>query len=440
MNVAYPTPSTSKQPSGKRAAATARELAAELVNAVLLDRQSLTQAMERARRGGPEARTLATAQDLAYGVLRRFGRLGFFLNQLLDRPMQPAELQGLLLVGLYELERGETPAYAAVNEAVEHAARAFPRARGLVNGVLRSFQRRQTELARLAEADLEARHDFPVWWQERLAAEYPGQWSELLECMNQHPPMTLRVNRRRTRVEAYIERLQAAGIELRQTGEHALTLVKPVPVHDLPGFAEGLVSVQDLGAQYAAGLLEVGTGMRVLDACAAPGGKTAHLLEAEDVELLAIDSDGKRLQRVASTLQRLGLDARLAVGDAGIPAAWWDGRVFERILLDAPCTASGVVRRHPDGKWLKRPDDATHLASSQARLLDAVWPLLGRGGKLLYATCSLFREENEAQAEHFLRRHDDARREALNLPGGQGGQLLPSSDHDGFFYARFVKT
>jgi 16S rRNA (cytosine967-C5)-methyltransferase len=198
--------------------------------------------------------------------------------------------------------------------------------------------------------------------------------------------------------------------------------------------------VQDLGAQYAAGLLEVGTGMRVLDACAAPGGKTAHLLEAEDVELLAIDSDGKRLQRVASTLQRLGLDARLAVGDAGIPAAWWDGRVFERILLDAPCTASGVVRRHPDGKWLKRPDDATHLASSQARLLDAVWPLLGRGGKLLYATCSLFREENEAQVEHFLRRHDDARREALNLPGGQGGQLLPSSDHDGFFYARFVKT
>jgi 16S rRNA (cytosine967-C5)-methyltransferase len=435
-----PRPSAPRSPAASRATVSARELAADLANAVLIDSQSLTQAMERARRGDPESRTLAAAQDLAYGIMRNLGRLGYYLDQLLERPLQPTELQGLLLVGLYELDRGETPAYAAVNEAVEQAARQYPRARGLVNGVLRSFQRRQKELTQGAQADPEGRHNFPVWWQERLAAEYPERWSELLATLNLHPPMTLRVNPRQVQPEAYAEQLQAAGIAARQTGKYALTLDKPLPVHDLPGFAEGWVSVQDLGAQYAADLLEVADGMHVLDACAAPGGKTAHLLEGHSIDLLALDSDGRRLERVKGNLKRLGLNAKVVVGDAGLPKPWWDGRPFDRILLDAPCTASGVVRRHPDGKWLKRPEDATHLASLQARLLDAVWPLLGRGGKLLYATCSLFREENEAQAEHFLRRHDDARREMLHLPGGAGGQLLPSSDHDGFFYARFVKT
>lgn len=423
-----------------RSTVSARELAAELVNAVLIDSQSLTQAMERARRSNPEVRAIAAAQDLAYGILRNLGRLGYYLDHLLERPLQPTELQGLLLVGLYELDRDETPAYAAVNEAVEHAARHYPRARGLVNGVLRSFQRRQKELTQGAEADPEGRHNFPVWWQERLAAEYPERWVELLATLNLHPPMTLRVNPRRVQVDVYAEHLHRAGIVGRLTGKYALTLDKPMPVHDLPGFAEGWVSVQDLGAQYAADLLEVADGMHVLDACSAPGGKTAHLLEGHQIDLLALDSDARRLERVKGNLTRLGLEARVAVGDAGVPKPWWDGRPFDRILLDAPCTASGVVRRHPDGKWLKRPEDATQLASSQARLLDAVWPMLGRGGKLLYATCSLFREENEAQAEHFLRRHGDARRDMLHLPGGAGGQLLPGCDHDGFFYARFVKT
>jgi 16S rRNA (cytosine967-C5)-methyltransferase len=306
--------------------------------------------------------------------------------------------------------------------------------------VLRSFQRRQKELTQGAETDPEGRHNFPVWWQEGLATEYPERWAELLATMNLHPPMTLRVNPRRIQVDVYAEHLQTAGIAARLTGEYALTLDKPLPVIDLPGFAEGWVSVQDLGAQYAADLLDVADGMHVLDACAAPGGKTAHLLEGHRIDLLALDSDARRLERVSGTLKRLGLDAKVALGDAGRPKSWWDGRPFDRILLDAPCTASGVVRRHPDGKWLKRPEDATHLAVEQARLLDAVWPLLQRGGKLLYATCSLFRDENETQAEHFLRRHDDARREMLHLPGGEGGQLLPSCDHDGFFYARFVKT
>lgn len=423
-----------------RPGTSARELAVALVNTVLLERQSLSQALDELRRGTADTRAIAAAQDLAYGILRVYGRLSFFLDHLLDRPPQPAELKGILLVGLYELDRGETPAYAAVNEAVDLAARRYPRAKGLVNAVLRNFPRRQVELAEAVEFNPAARWNFPDWWRERLAAQYPRDWREILEAMNRHPPMTLRVNQRLRTLEDYAALAGEAGIETRRTGPRALTLAKPMPVQELPGFALGWVSVQDIGAQYAAELLDVSDGMHVLDACAAPGGKTAHLLEAWDVDLLALDNDEKRLRRVTANLERLGLKASAAVGDAGAPERWWDGRPYDRILLDAPCTASGVARRHPDGKWLKRPDDATHLASQQARLLDAVWSLLRPNGKLLYATCSLFREENEAQAEHFLRRHSDARRETLTLPGGQGGQLLPSSDHDGFFYARFVKT
>ena len=220
-----------------------------------------------------------------------------------------------------------------------------------------------------------------------------------------------------------------------------ITSVKSdIMVTDLPGFADGLASVQDLGAQLAVPLLQCDNGMHVLDACAAPGGKTAHLLECHELDLLALDREAARLTRVTDNLRRLGLTAAVMAADAGAPAAWWDGRPFDRILLDAPCTASGVARRHPDGKWLKRLDDVHELAGQQARLLDAVWPLLRQGGKLLYATCSLFPEENGQQVEAFLVRHQDARLDTINLPDAPDGQLRPDSDHDGFFYARIVKT
>ena len=217
-------------------------------------------------------------------------------------------------------------------------------------------------------------------------------------------------------------------------------LEQPVPISELPGFAEGLVSVQDLGAQYAAPLLDCRDGMRVLDACAAPGGKTAHLLERHDLELTALDLVPERLARVQQNLDRLGLTAHLLAADAACPQAWWDGRAWDRILLDAPCTASGVVRRHPDGKWLKRASDATRLAQRQGQLLEALWPLLRPGGKLLYATCSLFGTENRDVVHAFLEHHPEAEEEPLDLPGGRLGQLLPDSQHDGFFYARLVKT
>jgi 16S rRNA (cytosine967-C5)-methyltransferase len=411
-------------------------LAANLVNDVLLDSASLSLALGNLRRLAPLR--LASAQNLAYGTLRHAGRLRFYLAALCDRPLKPVALSGHLLVGLYELEAGETPAYAVVNETVAAVAERYPRARGFANAVLRNFQRRRAELEAAALADPEARWNLPLWWLQRLREQYPDEWPAIVAAQNQHPPMTLRVNRRREGVDAYQNRLAEVGIAARQTGEWALTLEHPVPVSELPGFHDGLVSVQDLGAQLAAIYLGAHDGERVLDACAAPGGKTGHLLELHDIDLVALDSDASRLARVRENLDRLGLAAQLLVGDAADTAAWWDGRQFDRILLDAPCTASGVVRRHADGKWLKRQEDVQQLARQQQRLLDALWPLLKPAGTMLYATCSLFREENADQVAAFLARHDDARPDSV--PDTRAGQLLPGPEMDGFFYARLLKA
>jgi len=311
----------------------------------------------------------------------------------------------------------------------------------------------------------EAHWNFPTWWLQRLQAEYPSDWEDIVTALNNRPPMTLRVNRRQITLADYRARLDAAGLAHRTLGDAALMLTTPVPVAELPGFADGMVSVQDLGAQWAATLLDVTSGMHqslarrfrkaaepptaplhVLDACAAPGGKTSHLLERADLDLVALDSDAGRLRRVQENLDRLGLarlpgaSIRLLAEDAGKPSLWWDKRPFDRILLDAPCTASGVVRRHPDGKWLKRAEDMQHLAREQSRLLEALWPLLKSGGKMLYATCSLFKTENTEQVAAFLARHPDARSEPIAMPGAREGQFIPGPDTDGFFYARLLKT
>ena len=384
-------------------------------------------------------------QDLCYGTLRFLGEIDAVLENLLEKPLRDERLRELLRVALYQLAHTRAAPHAVVDHAVRACAElGEPAAKGLVNAVLRNFLRRRDALRAAAAETDGGRYSHPQWWIDKLRAQYPDHYAGILESANQHPPLTLRVNVRATTVEAHLALLGAEGIAARSLGGAAVMLERPLPVERIPGFAQGLVSVQDAAAQYAALLLDAPSGARVLDACAAPGGKTAHILESAQVELVALDNDPSRLARVRSNLDRLGLEARLVCGDAADPAAWWDGAQYSHILADVPCSASGVVRRHPDIKWLRRPSDVQAFAQRQREILDALWHLLGTGGKLLYATCSMFHEENGAQIERFLEHHRDARR--LLLPGPHtnaqqlAGQILPDAHHDGFFYALLQKS
>ncbi len=382
--------------------------------------------------------------DLSYGTLRFGLQLDAVLKQLLAKPLRDDTLRWLLLIGLYQLQYTRAAPYAIVDHAVRCAARlGQPRAAGLINAVLRNFLRRRVALLAAAAGTDTGRYAYPQWWVDKLRNQYPRHFAAVLDAGNLHPPLTLRVNRRRMARDDYVTLLAQHDIDATAVGTDGVTLVRALPVERLPGFADGLVSVQDAAAQRAAPLLDAQPGMRVLDACAAPGGKTTHLLEIADLELTAFDSDAARLERVRQNLQRLGLDAGLLVADANDIAAWWDGRPFERILADVPCSASGVVRRHPDIKWLRRASDVAQFATQQKHMLEGLWRLLASGGKLLYTTCSIFQEENSLQIADFLARHPEAELLPLcgvkTLDGIPEGQLLPDSKHDGFFYALLKK-
>jgi 16S rRNA (cytosine967-C5)-methyltransferase len=376
--------------------------------------------------------------DLTHGTLRRYGRSQALVRELARRGRPDATLEALLWCAFYALESGRYTEYTVVDQAVRACA-LLERwsAKGFVNGMLRSFLRQRGSLEARIAADPEARHQHPGWWIEALRAAYPGQWQEVIAAGNSRPPMTLRVNRRRSDVAHCEARLAAAGMKARRLDGTALRLEQPVSVERLPGYAEGEVSVQDAGGQRAAHCLALSPGQRVLDACAAPGGKAAHVLESADVALTALDIDARRLERVAANLARLGLGAELRAGDAAQPAQWWDGRPFERVLADVPCSASGIARRHPDLKWLRRAQDVAAFAARQGLLLDALWQVLAPGGKLLYVTCSVFPGENEAVVSGFVSRTPGARRAAL--ADGAPAQLLPGPDHDGFYYALLEK-
>ena len=382
--------------------------------------------------------TRAAAMDIAYTTLRAFGRGDFLLDQLLARPAKDALARSLLLAALARLEARPDDAHTTVDQAVT-AATGLARGqyKGLVNGVLRNFLRRRDDLLAQAEADPVARWRHPAWWIARLRQDHPAHWQSVLAAGNSHPPMCLRVNRRRTTSAGFLAQLADAGIGARALDATAVLLDTPIPVERLPGFAEGLCSVQDSGAQAAARLLDIGDGMRALDACAAPGGKTAHLLETAELELTALDADPRRAARIGDTLRRLGLEATIKAADARAVDDWWDGRPYDRILADVPCSASGVVRRHPDAKWLKRESDIDGFAATQQAIVDALWRTLARGGKMLYATCSVFAAENAHQVDAFVGRHEDARR--LAMPVDAQPHHLPDAEHDGFYYALLQK-
>ena len=429
------------------------ELTADAVQAVLAGR-SLTEVLAAC-----PAPARPGTQALAFAVLRRWGSANAAREQLAPRTPPPA-VDALLTSALALLWPSDAPPYpdhTLVDQAVNAARRKVPAAAGFINAVLRRFIRERPAIVAQAGHSVLGAWNHPAWWVERLRHDWPAQWQALLGQAQEHPPMVLRVNTRRISRADYQQRLATAGLAARPAAgpghDQALVLNQPCPVDRLPGFVQGEVSVQDLAAQRAASLL-LGTGLpagaRVLDACAAPGGKTAHLLElASEIDLLALDADSTRLARVDDTLRRLGLagpQAHTRAADARQVAQWWDGQPFDAILLDAPCTASGIVRRHPDIRWLRRPDDVRALAQTQAELLHALWPLLKPGGRLLYATCSIFRAEGSEQIDAFLQRQGP---EAVRLDPDSPGHLVPLADNgstdpeaalaDGFFYALLHK-
>jgi 16S rRNA (cytosine967-C5)-methyltransferase len=393
----------------------------------------------------------ALLQELCYGVCRFYHRHDAILRQLLPKPLKAkdADVQALLHLGLYQLFCTRVPDHAAIGATVEAAATLKkPWAKGLINGVLRNAQRQRETFTRETPENPQSHYSHPQWLIDALKKAWPYHWQAILQANNQHPTFTLRVNRRQTSREAYLQRLLAAGIEAAATpfSPDGITLPQAVAVTQLPDFAEGAVSVQDEAAQLAAGLLELAPGQRVLDACCAPGGKTGHLLEREPGldAVVGLDVEASRMGRVRDNLARLGLTATLKVADAARLEDWWDGRPFDRILLDAPCSATGVIRRHPDIKLLRRPDDIDKLAALQQQLLRALWSCLKPGGLLLYATCSILPKENEAQVAGFVAETADAQPQPLDVPWGLpleiGRQLFPSpGGHDGFYYALLRK-
>jgi 16S rRNA (cytosine967-C5)-methyltransferase len=424
-----------KRASGAAGLAAALRVASEVVAQVAAGR-SLTAELER-RAQEAQAVPRPALIDLTHGTLRRYGRVQAIVRELSRRSPDPL-VESLLWCALYALDSGRYAAYTVVDQAVRACAllEKWP-AKGYVNGLLRSYLRERAQIEARIAAQPEARYQHPPWWIELVQAAYPGAWQAVLEASNTHPPMCLRINRRRTSLEQYAAQLAATGMRARSLGEAALLLEEPVPVERLPGFEAGLVSVQDAGAQRAAGCLALADGQRVLDACAAPGGKTAHILEAAQVELTALDLDAARTARISRNLERLGLSATVRVADAARPADWWDGRTFDRVLADVPCTASGVVRRHPDIKWLRRAGDVEQFAARQGEILDALWRVLAPGGKLLYVTCSVFPRENGEALRAFLTRAAGAAHEAL--PDALPEQGLPCAEHDGFYYALITK-
>ncbi len=421
-----------------------RQVAAQATMAVLDGGRALDAALVALLEPLNDPRDRALARRLSHGVLRDWPALDWLIGQLVEKPLKGhnRSLHFLLAVALHELRDGREPDHAVVHAAVA-AARALrgQRLTGLVNGVLRTFGRRRDDLlAELPDTPV-FRFGYPGWLLGRIEQDHGAEAPDILAAGNASPPLWLRVNRRRIPRDDYRARLAQDDIEAHSVDgfPDALLLIDRIAVSRLPGFEQGLVSIQDGAAQLVADDLDLAEGQRVLDACAAPGGKTAHILERADVELTALDIDGQRLSRVGKGLARLGLQARLVEGDAAQPERWWDGRRFDRILIDAPCSATGVIRRHPDIRWLRRAGDIERLVEIQRGILDALWPLLEPGGILVYATCSLLRAENDEQARAFLERHADAREidntDKPGRPAGPGRQILPG-DHgcDGFFY------
>ncbi len=422
-----------------------RLIAARTLVRILDGGQSLTSVLENTSSALENSQDKAFVQAVCYGVCRYYYRLQFLLSQLLDKPIKDAEIYALALVGLYQLAFMRVKAHAAVSETVE-ATHKKSWAKNLINALLRRYLREKENLDAQADLNPSAFYSHPKWLISKIEADWGSETAaRIFHANNQFPPMILRVNALQNSREMYLEKLAASEIEAEALDfcHSAIRLLKPVPVFSLPDFESGTASVQDTAAQFAAGLLDLKVGQRVLDLCAAPAGKTAHILESQsNIECVAVDIDATRMLRVETNLQRLNLSAKLIVGDATQPEKWWDGKLFDRILVDAPCSALGVIRRHPDIKMLRRPEDLVALPALQAEILKAAWTMLADDGLLVYATCSILKAENENQISQFLAENSNAEEIPFaENPAKHGWQILTGhNDCDGFYYARLHKT
>ncbi|MBT1446271.1 16S rRNA (cytosine(967)-C(5))-methyltransferase RsmB [Shewanella sp. JM162201] len=422
-----------------------RALAAKAIFDVLERGVSLSVALPTQQQFLRDGKDKALLAELCYGVMRQLPQLDKLVSGFMEKPFKGKQrvLHQLLLIGAYQLYFTRVPAHAAISETAEGCrALRFENLVKVVNGVLRNIQRQHPALD---ESNDTLKYNFPAWIIRRLKDAYPDDWQAIIDASHQRPPMWLRNNRRVQSRDAYLGALAEAEIAASAgSSDDAIKLESPTDVSRLPGFADGSSSVQDGAAQWAATLLDPQHGELVLDACAAPGGKSCHLLELADIELVAVDFDEKRLERVSQNLERLKLTAKVIHGDAGNIGSWWQGDKFDRILLDAPCSATGVIRRHPDIKWLRQNNDIGELAKLQQQILDNCWQWLKPGGTLLYATCSVLPDENREQIAAFLERTPDATLEALPQqadPAAVGWQILPGQDGmDGFYYARLKKA
>jgi len=430
----------------------ARVVASKILAKVFEEQQSLAALLPIELDMMLDPRERALAQALCFGVIRHYYSLTLILSTLLDKKLKKkdSDIKALILIGLYQLDHMRTPAHAAVSASVESCKELNKTwAKNLVNAVLRRYQREQDKFPELITANESAKHEHPAWLLDRLKDEYPEHWQSIIKENNLLPPMSLRVNTRKTDRDNYLKKLKTAGIEaqpsnLNQTG---IVLSHPVGVEALPDFAEGHVSVQDLAAQLAIPLLQPQAGERILDACSAPGGKLAQLLETSPTlqEVVAIEKEPYRFKKLENTLERLGLSATLIQNDARAVEDWWDKQLFDRILIDAPCSASGVIRRHPDIKYLRTAADVQNITVLQAEILNALWPLLSKDGKLLYITCSVFKAENDEQISAFTNKYNDANSIPIQASWGiateYGRQILPGDNAmDGFYYAQLQKT
>jgi 16S rRNA (cytosine967-C5)-methyltransferase len=427
-----------------------RLIAARVINQVT-EGVSLNESLESAVSNLSDSRDRAFVQAICYGVCRFYTRLDVVLSGLLQKPMKAkdSDVHALMMVGLYQLMAMRLPEYAAVTETVNAADKLRkPWAKGLINAVLRNYLRGRESIDAQSLTDEEALYAHPEWWITALKKDWPQNFEAILSANNELPPMTLRVNLKHGTRDGYLQRLLPLDQHAHSISEvpSAVKMTEPHNVEQLPGWADGDVFVQDAAAQLSVNLMDLQTGQRVLDACAAPGGKLTHLLEVQPdlAQVVAVEKDQSRCSAISANLRRLKMHAELKCADAGNLGAWWDGQLFDRILLDAPCSASGVIRRHPDIKLLRQPDDIAALANLQQRLLKTLWQTLAPGGRLLYVTCSVFREENEGVIQSFLQQHADAKESVIHadwgVPLSVGRQILPGQhEMDGFYFACLIK-